>query len=292
MPAALHHSLVSLQTLAQVSDRDSTLETNSLQNQLQVDFTSSRAAIGRIELNQLLSSPLFTHLPTSGESMNYCRTLRNRRQKRFRLPAPSIDQLQQWSRAEGCTFVFTRCTDGQASKDFLVNLIDAIQEANLPAIWALRFENFWDTQLTYRDLLKMLVAHSLQAKPDALTTGAFPVTVGAFREAVDEKDWLSILSRVLDGTPVMYIVLDSDVLSHAMQHNAFATTKLLELLPRIITTTVKVVVAETAIDNGYLRRNWSNSDWVQVHVDDMGGKRKGGLSRSVPHQRLKRRRRR
>lgn len=223
--------------------------------------------------------------------MNYCRTLRNRRQKRFALPAPSIDQLQQWSRAEGGTFVFTRCNSGQASKDFLVNLIDVIQEAKLPVIWALRFENYWDTLLTYRDLLKMLVIQSLQVKPDALTTGAFPVTVGSFREAIDEKDWLSILSRVLGGMPIIYIVLDADVLGHAMQYNAFATTKLLELAPRIITTTVKVVVAETAVDNGYLRRNWSNSDWVQVHIDGMGGKRKGGVSRSITHQRLKRRRR-
>lgn len=71
------------------------LETNSLQNQLQVDFTNSRAAIGRIEANQLLASPLFAHLPTPGKSMNYCPTVRNRRQKRFKLPAPSVDQLQQ-----------------------------------------------------------------------------------------------------------------------------------------------------------------------------------------------------
>jgi hypothetical protein len=223
--------------------------------------------------------------------MNYCRTLRNRRQKRFKLPSPSIDQLQQWSRAEGCTFVLTRCNNVQASKDFLVNVIDAIQEAKLPAIWALRFQDYWDTLLTYRDLLKMLVIHSLQAKPDALTTGAFPVTVGSFREAVDEKDWLSILNRVLTGMPVMYMVLDADVLGHAMQYNAFATTKLLELLPRLITTTVKVVVTETAVDTGDLRRNWSSSDWAEVHIEDMGGKRKGGLSRSVTHQRLKRRRR-
>lgn len=137
----------------------------------------------------------------------------------------------------------------------------------------------------------MLVIHSLQAKPDALTTGAFPVTVGSFREAVDEKDWLSILNRVVTGMPVMYIVLDADVLGHAMQYNTFATTKLLELVPRLITTTVRIVVAETAVDNGYLRRNWNSSDWVEVHIDDVGGKRKGGLSRSVTHQRRKRRRR-
>ncbi|KAH6846972.1 hypothetical protein B0I37DRAFT_405030 [Chaetomium sp. MPI-CAGE-AT-0009] len=268
-----------------------TYQIHSLQNQRQVDFTSSRAAIGRIELNQLLSSPLLAHLPTSGDSMNYCRTLRNRRQERFKLPAPSISQLQQWSRAKGCPFVFTRCNNGQASKDFLVSLIDVVQEAKLPIIWALRFENYWDTRLTYRDLLKMLVVHSLQTRPDALTTGAFPVTAGSFREAVDEKDWLSILSRVLDGLPVVYIALDTDVLRHAMQHNAFAITKLLELVPRIINTTVKVIVAETAVDNNYLRNNWSKSDWVQVQLDGMGGKRKGGLSRSVTHQRLKRRRR-
>ncbi|KAH6615867.1 hypothetical protein B0J18DRAFT_413199 [Chaetomium sp. MPI-SDFR-AT-0129] len=268
-----------------------TCQTNSLQTQLQLDFTHSRAAIARIEFNQLLSSPIFSHLPTCGESMSYSRTLRNRRQKRFKLPGPSIDQLQKWSETEGCTFVLTQCNNGQASKDFLVNLLDVIQEAKLPSIWALRFENYWDKLLTYKDLLKMLVMHSLQVKPDALTTGAFPVTVGSFREAVDEKDWLSIVNRVLSGIPVVYIVLDADVIGHAMQYNAFAATKLLELIPRIISTKVKVIVSETAVDNDYLRRTWKESEWAYVHIDDMGGKRKGGISRSMTHQRLKRRRR-
>lgn len=196
--------------------------------------------------------------------MNYSRTLRNRRQKRFKLPGPSIDQLQQWSQTEGCTFVLSRCNNGQASKDVLINLLDVIQEAKVPAIWALRFENYWDTLLTYKDLLKMLVMHALQVKPDALTTGTYPVTVGSFREAVDEKDWLSIVNRVLSGMPVVYMVLDADVLGHAMQYNAFAITKLLELIPRIISTKVKIVVPETVVDNEYLRPH--NHRVFQRHI--------------------------
>lgn len=55
--------------------------------------------------------------------------------------------------------------------------------------------------------------------------GAFPVTAGSPRDAVDEKDWVAISTQVLDGMLVMYIVLDGDVLGYAVHQKAYAATK-------------------------------------------------------------------
>jgi hypothetical protein len=66
---------------------------------------------------------------------------------------------------------------------------------------------------------------------------------------------------------------------------------LLELIPRMINTTVKIVVAESAVDGDYIRRNWKESDWVRVDIGSIGGKRKADVSRSVARRTLKRRRR-
>jgi len=268
-------------------------ENKSLQTQVQLDLESSKSIIARIELNQMLSLPFLSQLPTPGETMHFCRTIRNRRRQRLGLPAPSVSQLEMWSQEQNCSFLFTESFSSQTSKDFPVSLVEAIQEVDLPTIWALRFEDYWTKPLTCVDLLKMLVLHALQVNLGALTTAPYPITVAALRDAAEEKDWLVILNRALYGVSILYIILDAEVLDQMTRHRPYIATRLLELFPRILSSTIiKIVVSAAVIDESYVRRNWDQDRWTKIMISNLMGKRKLEMRRSAPiQQRIKRRRR-
>lgn len=241
----------------------------------------------------MLSLPFLSQLPTSGETMNYCRTFRDRRRQRFRLPALTISQLDMWSKMTDCSFLLTESSNSQMSKDFLVNLVELIQQANFQTIWALRFEDYWTRHLTCIDLLKMLVLHSLQLNPSSLTARQCPITVAAVRDAVDEKDWLKLLNRALSGVSTLYIILDSEMLAEMTQDSPYAATRLLEMFSKALSSTIfKVVVSTTAIDETHIRRNWRLESWKKIMIANPEGKRKLPQPRTYSsQQRFKRRRR-
>lgn len=159
----------------------------------------------------------------------------------------------------------------QTVKDFLVELLQVIREARFPVLWALRFADYWESDLTCIDILRMLVLQALQISPDSLTMGSNPVTMTHLREAVDEAGWLSILNRALQGVQQIYIVLNADLLSHVTNHNQYLATRWIEGFPQtIIGIVVKLFVSRYGVDEGYASRNWDSGGWVKLRTDMMG----------------------
>ncbi|KAH8195786.1 hypothetical protein TruAng_010060 [Truncatella angustata] len=264
----------------------------SLQNQLQVDYSSSMGAIQRVEHNQILSLPIMAHLPTPGQAMNYCRSIRNRRRQRYHLAAPTVRQFEDWSRGAASSFIFTSAANGQISRDFLVDSVEMIKSSQRSVVWVMRYENYWEKPLTSIDLLKVLVLQCLQINPRVLRTSPFPPTVASFLDAVDEHDWLSILNRTVMGLPMLYVVLDADVVNAAVNRDKIAATRLLESFTRIASSTsVKVVVERTAVDRNYIRRAWNDRTWSDARIDGGDGKR-GPSTNFFVQRRTQRRRRR
>jgi hypothetical protein len=267
--------------------------TYSVQESIQIDIAASNVVINRIEINQLLSLPFLSHLPTSGTTLHHCSTLRRRRRLRYRLPKFSIQQLETCSKDQRCSFVLLRSKNEQISKDFLVHFIETVQQAGFPIIWVLRFEDFWQTSLNSTDLLKLLVVHALQVNSNILQSTQYPLTAAALREAASERDWISILKRILQGLPLLYIVLDTDLVGHAMRHSSHAITNLLTLIVREISpTAVKVIISDTAIDERFTR-DWDVFSWTRIKLDpdDLGKRRRVDSLRVQPQKRLKLRRR-
>jgi hypothetical protein len=249
------------------------------------------AAIIRMEHNQILSLPIMSYLPTPGQVMNYCRSIRDRRKQRYRLTPPTVRQFEDWSKGDATSFIFTLTGSSQVSQDFLVDSIETIRSSNRPIMWAMRFESYWEKPLTHIDLIKVLVLQCLQINPAVLRTDPFPPTVAAFLDAADEKDWLSLLNRTAKGMPMLYVVLDADVLRNAVDNSRFAVARFLESLVRIVSSTsVKIVVDGTAIDRDYIRRSWDARQWSEARIEDGGGKRRP--TAVYPTQRRTKRRRR
>ena len=243
----------------------------TIQNQMQSDLRASKDIICRVQLAQILSASFLEKLPTSGESLRYCQSMQQRRRDRSKLILPNTNDLQKWADQKHSSFLVTESSTSQAAKDFLVELLQVIREARFPVLWALRFADYWESDLTCIDILRMLVLQVLQINPDALTTGSNPITMTHLREAVDETDWLSILNRALQGVQQIYIVLDADLLSHVTNHNRYLATRWVEGFPRTITgTVVKLFVSRYGVDEGYASRNWDSGGWVKLRTDMMG----------------------
>lgn len=193
----------SLSSACRAELRDTHLEISltgqAIQNKMQSDLQASEDIICKVQLAQTLSAPFLEKLPTSGESLRYCQSMRQQRRIRSNLILPNATDLQKWADQKYSSFLVTESSTSQAAKNFLVEILQAIREARFPVLWALRFANYWDSSLTCIDILRMLVLQALQINPDALTMGSNPITMTRLREVVDEVDWLLILNRALQG---------------------------------------------------------------------------------------------
>lgn len=100
---------------------------------------------------------------------------------------PDTTQLPTWSDLPGSSFLILQRSSTQATKTFLVNLINLIRGKNFRILWTLRFPDYWERKLTSLGILRMLVIQSLQINPQALTSSEHPIQMAHLREAVDER---------------------------------------------------------------------------------------------------------
>ncbi|KAL8704450.1 MAG: hypothetical protein Q9225_008087, partial [Loekoesia sp. 1 TL-2023] len=162
--------------------------------EIRLDLASQRATLSRVHLNQMLTLPLWDSLPTSGESLQFCRSMRKRRRELMGLPLPDIQKLETWSSQGSNAILLIDTYNHLIAKTFMIDLIDLILESRLPIIWALRFANFWDRPTSTIGIVRTLVLQSMQASADRLLNSPFPVTVEQLREAAGLDEWIVILN--------------------------------------------------------------------------------------------------
>jgi hypothetical protein len=243
------------------------MNTQTIQQRIQVDITSSSDGINQIKLNQILDLSFMVRLPSSNESLNYCQTMQQRRRGRTKMLLPDTTQMQKWSSRPNSHFLITETTSKQASKDFVIDILGVIRGHGIPVLWALRFPNYWELQVTFTDILRVLVRQALQMNPDATTKEPNPLTAVHLREAESEEDWLRILNRALYGVPQVFVVLDADLLNHVMAHDRYSTTKLLEQVAQSVKSVLKIVISSSTVDVGYAARNWDPENWSKLRIE-------------------------
>ena len=242
------------------------IETRTLQQRLQVDLSGQTEMIRGIQLTEILSLSFMSNLPTSGESLGYCQSVRARGSVRDSYHSPELSTLETWSSEPRSSMLLTQTSSTQTAKNFFVDLTLLIRESKYPIIWALRYPNFWDKNLTYVDILRMLVIQAIQINPGAIS-GTTPITAIHLREASNAIDWLNILKRALTGIPQVYIVIDADLLSFTSENSTYRSTRMIEKFPEILTAmNVKIVVSMANIDQEYVAKNWDPKSWSMLQT--------------------------
>ena len=242
--------------------------------EIRLDLASQRATLSRVHLNQMLTLPLWNSLPTSGESLQFCRSMRRRRRERTRLPLPDIKKLETWSSQGNNPILLIDTYNPLTAKTFMIDLIDLILDNRLPIIWALRYANYWNQCMSATDIARTLVLHTMQAGADRLLDSPFPVTVEQLREAASLGEWVAILNRLLSGSNHPFIVLDADLLSHATAHERSQALEMLDLLRLNLSGDIKIVTASSSVSRAYAEELEDSDACIRIRTGITGDWRK------------------
>ncbi|KAF2103667.1 hypothetical protein NA57DRAFT_8357, partial [Rhizodiscina lignyota] len=203
-----------------VEVRDTRLEVlQGMLKEIRLDLTSQRTTLNRVHLNQMLSLPMWNSLPTSGESLQFCRSMRNRHRAPMRLQLPEVEKLNAWSLQKSSPLLLIDTYIPAVAKAFMVDLIDLVQTNRMQIIWALRYEEYWSQRLRATDIVRMLTLQAMQVGAGNLLDSPFPITVEQLREAAGLQQWVAILGRMLTSISSAFIVLDADLLAHATAYD-------------------------------------------------------------------------
>lgn len=242
--------------------------------EIHLDLTSQRATLSRIHLNQMLTLPFWNSLPTSGESLQFCRSMRKRRRERIRLPLPDINRLNSWNEQQSNAVLLIDAQNSLIAKTFMIDLIDLILDSRLEVIWALRFASYWERPMSATDIARMLVLQAMQAGADRLLNSPFPLTVEQLREAAALDEWVMILNHVLAGSSHVYIILDADLLAHAMARERSQTMEMLDLLRLRLPGNIKIVIATSSVSQGYAEELEDLNACIRIQTGTAEGWRK------------------
>ena len=238
--------------------------------EIRLDFASQRATLNRVHLNQMLSLPLWKSLPTSGESLEFCRSMRNRRRERTKLLLPDVKKLETWASQRNNAVLLIDTYMPIVAKRFMVDLIDLILDNRLPIIWALRYVNYWDQRTSATDVIRMLVLQTMQVSADRLLDSAFPVTVEQLREAASLSEWVAILNHLLCSISHAFIALDADLLAHATSHERSETLEMLDMLRLKLSGNVKIVTATSSVNRAYAEELEHSNACVKIQTGNAG----------------------
>jgi hypothetical protein len=172
-----------------------------------------------LQLSQILNFTSNTSLIDPIKSFQYCLFMRNRRRvtgpsssKRFWLDS----KFDQWKTSSESSLIIVQ---GHAQhrgniRDFCVNIVEALRDANVLVLWALKtVAKDAAHEPSVVDLIKDLVSQALRANTSLHKEQPLALNCARFQRASTESDWFGLLGAVLAGVPQTYIVIDADIIS-------------------------------------------------------------------------------
>ena len=247
--------------------------------------------ISHVQLGQILSLSFMKSLPTSGQCLAYCRSLRVRR--REGLPAdtgPSVSAMRKFNEQPGLNFLVVEDGSPIEVKDFLFDMIGVLRHLGLPVLWILRPRDLQRSCLTALDVIRMLFYQALEINGSALNT-SHPITVAQLREASSHDDWLLLLKRALDGLSSVYIIMDSDVMEYITNRDKEIATRFLAEFVRVLgPETVRFIVSSRVFEAQQAKMGLGQDAVAGVrarrhmrHGNQTAKRRKGSVPRGRHH---------
>jgi hypothetical protein len=209
-------------------------------------------------------------IPSSGASLNYCSTFTRRQPQAISLSQSEIDLLHCCSVDNDISYMIIDTHNPSDDKALLLSLLQQVQTAHRPVIWALRFPDYSNRSLCLEDIVRTLVLHALEINSNALVSTTFPITLPSLRAASSQRDWLSILSRSLSGLEEVYIIIDPDLLRFAAEDNkCSAVDLLLALKDGINGTRLKIIISSFGIDKSYFSQHSMPDSWKVIRANNI-----------------------
>lgn len=236
--------------------------------------------IRTVQLNQIISASFMNDIPSSGASLSYCSTFTRRQPQAITLSQPEIDLLHCCSVDNDISYMIIETHNPSDDKALLLSLLQQIQTAHRPVIWALRFADYLNQSLCLEDIVRTLVLHALEINSNALASTTSPITLPSVRAASSQSDWLSVLNSSLAGLEEVYIIIDPDLLRFAAEDNRCSAVDLLLALKNSISgTRLKIVISSFGIDRGYFSRHSTPDSWKVIRTNNIQRQRLAKIKR-------------
>ncbi|KAI0465623.1 hypothetical protein F4859DRAFT_528286 [Xylaria cf. heliscus] len=212
--------------------------------------------LSNIQLGQFLQHVSVLNLPEPIKAFQASLFMSKRRQARPSNRGPPFwlnTKVQRWNNSRESSLIMVNGTRKSRAhfQCFCTRSIELLRESKLPVIWALKTlasDKTTTAQVSTIDLLKYLVQQAIKVNECIHTDAALAPRLGAHLGAQTEEDWIRVLASALQGIPLIYIVLDIEVLSQYLEppSKSFwprAFNKLFtELSTRGIGTVIRVVL--------------------------------------------------
>jgi len=250
------------------------LASEALERQVRLNVNSDREAINSNQLPQIAALPVFVSLPPSQATLDYCSSMQRRKRGSRNRSRLEISRLELWATSPQSSLLVLDHSIGRPSKDLFVDLVQLLSVSGKPLIWALRFADYWDTELSLASILRMLVIQALQLNPSPLTRTPNPLTSTHFGTAVSDMEWLRLLNQSLSTLPQIFIAIDTALMAAATGNSTYRATRWLQtLLETVKSTSVKIFVESNAVDLDYISRSWEEGTWSRVSAVAISEKR-------------------
>ncbi|OCL01442.1 hypothetical protein AOQ84DRAFT_402968 [Glonium stellatum] len=179
-------------------------------------FSGLSQGVNQIQVAQILEAMKDTQLPSAIESLRFCQAVRRRRVGRYEFDQSTLlPKLQEWSVASSSSMI---TIGGSAptrfqTKDLATEMVELIENADKPVIWALKGRQASKPEEIQIDLLKHLTSQAVQLNNNNMI-GHVSASFNAPRvqSARTEADWLQILKESLNGLSEIYVVVDMETL--------------------------------------------------------------------------------
>ena len=260
------------------------LATEALESQVRLNVISEREAISSNQLSQIAALPVFVSLSSSQDTLDYCSSMQRRKRGSRVRSRLQISRLELWATSPQSSLLILDNSIGRPSKDLFIDLVQLLSVSGKPLIWALRFADYWDTELSLSSILSMLVIQALQLNPFPLTRTPNPLTSTHFGTAASDMDWLRLLNQSLSTLPQIFIAIDTALIAAATGNSTYRASRWLQsLLETMKSTSVKLFVESNAVDLDYISRSWEEGTWSRVSAVAISEKRGTPRRRKARH---------
>ncbi|KAF7918457.1 uncharacterized protein EAE98_009700 [Botrytis deweyae] len=168
-------------------------------------------------------------------------------------------EMQNWNSSISSSLLMVKGSHRLRNdmKKFSANAIQLLRESNIPVIWALKTsEPQTPTPMgntTTIDIIKSLILQAINLNTTLHAEISLYSRLQMYLSAKTEADWLNLLASVLEGIPVLYIIIDIQLLFTSTSESSngfFWPTGIFGLFKELSDRDIKTVVRVLMLSHG------------------------------------------
>lgn len=179
-----------------------------------------RQQLSQVQLSQLISGISIHTIPDPIKAFR-ASVLLMKRPGAVTIRGPEFwldDKIQKWNQSEQSSLVIingTRIAQSQI-KYFYNESIASLLQKKIPIIWVLRTLVNSANRITPIDVLKYLASQAIQVNQNLHTDPTLTEHLQLRNHAKSEEDWINVLLSAVHGIPLLYIIIDVEVLGRSL----------------------------------------------------------------------------